>query len=181
MSRLYWLVGGAAALALATWAHEHHASAAIAQAVAEAEGRASDVAAHRLAEANARTSAAETQAGIAELEGNLERKELQARARADADRAGGELGRLRAAIAAYRGRGDPPGQGTGAGGRPDEGSLVADALGQCSERYAGVAAVADQLSVQVTGLQRYITRVVGPLCIAGFEEEAAGSRERVEH
>jgi hypothetical protein len=38
---------------------------------------------------------------------------------------------------------------------------LADALSQYDERHAVVAAVSDQLSVQITGVQRYITDVVG--------------------
>lgn len=47
---------------------------------------------------------------------------------------------------------------------------AADALEECSSRYAAVAGVADALSVEVTGLQAHITRVVGPVCVAGLED-----------
>ena len=60
-------------------------------------------------------------------------------------------------------RADMPGTGQAASScpGPDAASAARTALGQCSGRYAAVAAVADRLSGQVSGLQDYV-RAVAP-------------------
>lgn len=172
MTRLYISLAIAVSLGGLAWLHERHAGSVIESAVSSERARISDLARDRLAAANKRALDAETQAAVNDLEVQRELEDLAERARADAGRADDELGRLRGALAVYRRSGGPAAPGAGAVGGPDAASSLADALSQCSDRYAGVAAVADQLSVQVTGLQRYITSVAGPICIAGMVSAA---------
>ncbi|MBV2164891.1 MAG: hypothetical protein KUL80_11590 [Comamonas sp.] len=49
-----------------------------------------------------------------------------------------------------------PGADTCAAAQPDAAATARTALGACSQRYAAVAGVADQLSAQVMGLQDYV-------------------------
>lgn len=172
MSKLYIALAIAASLGGLAWLHERHAASVIDSAVSSERDRINALARDRLAAANKRALDAETQAAVKDLEGQRELEDLAERARSDAGRAADELGRLRGALAVYRRGGGPAAPGAGAVGGTDATSPLADALSQCSERYAGVAAVADQLSIQVTGLQRYITEVAGPICIAGIASDA---------
>lgn len=64
-----------------------------------------------------------------------------------------ELVRLLDTLSAHRPEPAAPGAGA------DEGPTAADLLGQCSSRYADVAAVADGAITQVIGLQAYVTDV----------------------
>lgn len=173
MSKLFIASAAAVAIAGLAWIHQKHAAAQVEAAVGAERARLSDVAREKLVAANKRAMDAESAAAIQDLENRIELHDLTERARADAGRAADELGRLRASLTVYRGRGGPAGAGAGAVQGADEASTLADALDQCSERYAGVAAVADELSIQVTGLQRYVTEVAGPICIAGMSADAA--------
>lgn len=53
-----------------------------------------------------------------------------------------------------------PGADTCAAAQPDAAVTARELLGACSQRYAAVAGVADQLADQVTGLQDYVRAVV---------------------
>jgi hypothetical protein len=82
-----------------------------------------------------------------------------AAARAAAAGATDELGRLRAALATADAAGVHPGEAgadPGAGRGPDDAARLRELLGACSGRYADVAAAADALRTQVTGLQGYV-------------------------
>ena len=65
---------------------------------------------------------------------------------------------LRSAVASADARADVPGTSTGACAAPgsDAAATARELLGACSQRYAAVAAAADQLGGQVTGLQDYV-------------------------
>lgn len=146
--------------------HHEYANRAIEAAVSEERNLVHSQALEELAQSEARAVKAETAATIAALEGKVERDQYQARARADASVLHGELGRLRAVLDGYHSSGGETGEGASTRSIVDDAGPLASALGQCSERYAGVAEVADRLSIQVIGLQQYITQVAGPICIA---------------
>lgn len=165
MARIYALVGLVALVGAGAWWHQREASSRVQSAVLEERMRATDAAREKLADAEARAIGAETNAAIAALEGKIERDQANARARADVSVLHGELGRMRAVLDGYHRSGGQAGEGASPGSGIDDTGALASALGQCSERYAGVAEVADRLSIQVTGLQQYITQVVAPICI----------------
>ena len=88
------------------------------------------------------------------------------RARSDAVHAAGVQRGLRDTIAALSRGENASADGAGARSLADAAPQLADALGECSGRYVEVAAVADQLTIQVIGLQRFIVEVVGPVLFA---------------
>jgi len=168
---LIWAVLGVA-LAAAAWGwHGHIARKAISDAVKAERARVQAIAAQKLADAQAKVIEAQTSAVIAQMENDHAQAELKAKADADAAVARNELGRLRNTIAALRRGGGAPGDSPSTISPTDAIAPLADALSECSGRYEEVAGVADRLSVQVTGLQRWITDVAGPVCVAHHQPQ----------
>lgn len=169
------LLGAAAVVLvviLAAWWHQRHAAQVIEQAVQAERDRWQEVHRKALADAQADKLKTETSAALAALEAQHELKQAQlalADARADLRVVRGEL---RDTITQFRDRASRAAQSSPAGSIAHGAVAAADALEECSSRYAAVAGVADALSIQVTGLQAYITRVVGPVCVAGLATEA---------
>lgn len=154
-----------AALGLAWWAHQRHASAVIDRAVMADRAAWQAEAARIKAEATQREIDIQTRAVMAQMEADHAHAQRVAEVTAAAAGARSELDRLRNTIAALRRGGGGQSQGPEAEPITDASGPLADALTACAERYADVAGVADRLSVQVTGLQAYITDVVGPVCV----------------
>jgi hypothetical protein len=149
--------------------HQRHAQEVVGAAVQAERDRWQEVHRQALADAQAHKLKTETSAALAALEAQHELKQAQlalADARADLRVVRGEL---RDTITQFRDRASRAAQSSPAGSIAHGAVAAADALEECSSRYAAVAGVADALSVQVTGLQAYITRVVGPVCVAGLE------------
>lgn len=169
-----------ALLGVAVWLHQRQADAAINSAVVAERSRWQE--AHRvaLAEGRAESLAERNKAAVAALEAQIELSNLRQAMERDRALSRAHTGSLQRTIAEFRDRAAREAEGAGPGSLAHGAAAAAGALSECSERRAEVAAVADRLSVQVTGLQRYINEVVGPLCIAGFEDEATGSSEQVE-
>lgn len=118
-----------------------------------------------LAEATKKVMEAQTQLVISDMrnrhELNEQRSRMEAAVAASARTVGSlqhTVKELRDRLAAQPGAAEP-------GTLAYAATSAADALGECSARRTEVAAVADKLAVQVTGLQRYITDVVGPVCL----------------
>ena len=153
-------------LAGLAWMHQRHAAAVIEQAV-QAE-RAAWLDTHRqaLAAANEQALRERTQAAMAALEVQIEIAQLRESVARDRAAAAARTDSLQRTIAAFRDRAARAAAGSPAGSVAHEATAAADALSECSTRRAEVAAVADQLSVQVSGLQAYISMVAGPVCIA---------------
>lgn len=164
--RALLLAGVGAALAAGVWWHQASKDELVSRVISDERRKVEEAAREKLADAELRAIGAETKATIVAMEGKIEQDKLKARASADASVLRGELGRLRAVLDGYHGGGGQAGEGAGSWSGPDAAGPLATALGECSERYAGVAEVADRLSIQVTGLQQYITHVVAPICIA---------------
>lgn len=163
---LIWAVLGVA-LAAAAWGwHGHIAQTAINQAVESGRARVQAIAAQKLADAQAKVIEAQTSAVIAQMENEHAQAELKAKADADAAVARNELSRLRNVISAVRRSGGTTGDSPSTIIPTDAVAPLADALSECSGRYEEVAGVADRLSVQVTGLQRWVTEVAGTVCVA---------------
>lgn len=78
-----------------------------------------------------------------------------ATARAAADGLRADIGALNASV---------PATATELAASLGQARAARDALGQCADRYSGVAAVADALAIQVTGLQDFVATAwpVGP-------------------
>lgn len=160
-------LGGAIALALGVWWHQHHAAAAISSAVEAERAALRAEAKFELQQAVIDAHVLRTKADMANLEMIHALQEDRDRVRRDAARAVDEHRGLRDTIAALRRGQGAAGSGAQARSLADAAPQLADALGECSGRYVEVAAVADFLTVQVIGLQRFISEVVGPVCIAG--------------
>lgn len=162
------LVAGVVAVALAglVWIHQRHAAQVIEGAV-QAE-RAAWQETHRqaLAAANAQALRKTTEAAMAALEVQIENAQLRESMQRDRAAAVARTDSLQRTIAAFRDRAARAAAGSPPGSLAHEATAAADALSECSSRRAEVAAVADQLSVQVSGLQAYISKVAGPVCIA---------------
>lgn len=166
---LPWVLGLGllvAALAGLVWLHQSHARTVIASAVAAERASWQDAHTTALAAANLAGQKEATNAAIAALEAQIELSTLRQAMERDRALSRAHTGSLQRTIAEFRDRAAREAAGAGPGSVADGATRIADALGECSERRAEVAAVADRLSVQVTGLQRYITEVVGPMCIA---------------
>lgn len=166
-----------AAVAGGAWLHQQHARSVIDAAVSAERSRWQVAHTNALAAANLSGQQEATKAAIEALEAQVELSTL----RQDMERAAAvsraHAGSLQRTITEFRDRAAREAAGAGPGSMAHGAVAAADALSECSSRRAEVAEVADRLAIQVTGLQRYITRVVGPICIAGFQEEASG----VEH
>lgn len=170
-----------AAVAGGAWLHQRHARSVI-EAAVEAERSRWQVAHDKaLASANLAGQQEATKAALQALEAQVELSNLRDDMARTAALSRAHTGSLQRTIAEFRDRAAREAAGAGPGSLAHGAAAVAGALSECSERRAEVAAVADRLAVQVTGLQRYVKGVVGPLCIAGFEDEATGSSEPVEH
>lgn len=172
ISRVYLALGLAGALAAAVagavWWHGQAADDAINAAVhadrAQWQSKARDI---EQATA-ARYLTIMTTAAIAALENDHAQTIARLRLQGDVDRARDERDGLQRVIAAgLRGGGGFTAEGSTPLQLADGARALAESLSECSGRYVGVAETADRLSIQVTGLQRYITQVVGPVCIAG--------------
>jgi hypothetical protein len=157
----------AAVACVAAYAWHHNAARDAIQAAVKADRATWQAQAKRdLDAANLHVLDVQTKAAIADLEDQVAETERAHVAKAGADHARAELDGLRRTISAML-------SGTGStsdGAEPiplaDAGPALSDALSECSARYTGVAAVADQAIIQVMALQSYITRVVGPVCVA---------------
>jgi len=169
MSRLYIALAIAAALAAGVLWHGHAADGAIIAAV-EADRLQWQTKARDIEQATAaRYLATMTAAGVAALENDHAQDLARHRLQADVDRTRAQLGGLQGLLAAGLRSG---GGFTAEGATPlqlaDGARALAGSLSECSSRYVAVAETADRLSVQVTGLQRYISHVVGPVCVASL-------------
>jgi hypothetical protein len=111
--------------------------------------------------AEQRVARLETEAAIAALENQVEQNHLKDLARASSERARTADQRLQLATDDLRRRATEAGQGAGSGSFAHEAAAAAGALGECGREYRSVAAVADELSIQVTGLQGYVTTMLG--------------------
>lgn len=166
---LPWVLGLGllvAALSGLVWLHQSHARAVIDSAVAAERVSWQDAHTTALAAANLAGQKEATNAAIAALEAQIELSTLRQAMERDRALSRAHTGSLQRTITEFRDRAAREAAGAGPGSVADGATRIADALGECSERRAEVAAVADRLSVQVMGLQRYITEVVGPMCIA---------------
>lgn len=165
---LPWILGIGALVAMlagAVWMHQAHARAVIAAAVDSERARWQDAHTKALASANLAGQQEATKAALAALEAQIELSTLRQDMERDRALSRAHTGSLQRTIAEFRDRAVREAAGAGPGSVADGAARIADALGECSERREEVAAVADRLSIQVTGLQRYITQVVGPVCI----------------
>jgi len=156
----YRWVGGALALAAAAAAlvawHAHQVDDLVRQRLEEQAQLQQAASSRLLAEAERRALAAETKAAIAALEDQIEQKRLSDLVDGAVARARSADDRLQHAVADIRRRAAAAGQDAGAAVLADGAAAAAGALGECSSRYRQVGEVADRLSVQVTGLQRYV-------------------------
>lgn len=168
-----------AAVAGGAWLHQRHARSVIDAAVGAERSRWQVVHDKALASANLAGQQEATKAALQALEAQVELSNLRDDMARTAALSRAHTGSLQRTIAEFRDRAAREAAGAGPGSLAHGAAAAAGALSECSERRAEVAAVADRLAVQVTGLQRYIKGVVGPLCIAGFEDEATGSSEQV--
>lgn len=166
---LIWAVLGVALSAAAWGWHGHIARTAINQAVEAERARMQAITAQKLADAQAKVIEAQTNAVIAQLENEHAQAELKARAESDAAAARTERSKLLNTIAALRSRGSAAGESAGTISTTDAIPRLADALSECSGRYEEMAGVADRLVIQVTGLQRWVKEVAGPVCIAVYQ------------
>lgn len=158
-------LGGAIALGLGVWWHQHHAASVVRQALngqlAELQAKART----ELLEAKVEAHEERARADVANFEIIYATQKDRDRARSDAVRAAGVQRGLRDTIAALSRGENSQADGASARSLADAAPQLADALGECSGRYVEVATVADQLAIQVIGLQRFITEVAGPVCI----------------
>jgi hypothetical protein len=164
--RWVWWVLGAVTLCLAgAWWHGHAVDKAIREAVEADRAQWQAKARDELSQVTIDVHKQQTTAALAMLEISHEDANRASVAQADAARARAGRDSLQRTIAALRGGGGAEGQSTGPIALSDAAPALASALSQCSSEYGEVAAVADQLGNQVTGLQAYIERVVAPLAI----------------
>lgn len=163
-ARVWWALGGIAALGLAVWWHQAHAASSIKAAVEADRVQLQAAAQTKLAAAELRATNAETKAGLAILENQHEQAERERARVADLDRLRRSNDGLQRTIAALRSGGGAQGQAASAISIVDAAPQLADALSQCSAEYGSVAAVADRLTGQLIDLQDYITDVVGVIC-----------------
>lgn len=126
--------------------------------------------------AEQRVARLETEAAIAALENQVEQNHLKDQARASSERARTADQRLQLATDDLRRRATEAGQGAGSGSFAHEAAAAAGALGECGREYRSVAAVADELSIQVTGLQRYVTTMIG-VCNAEKSDRASAQHD----
>ena len=110
--------------------------------------------------AEQRVARLETEAAIAALENQVEQNHLKDQARASSERARTADQRLQLATDDLRRRATAAGQDPGSGSFAHEAAAAAAALGECGREYRSVAEVADELSIQVTGLQRYVSSML---------------------
>lgn len=165
------LVLAAAAAALVHW-HAGQVDDLVQQRLDEQLRQQQEASNRLLADAERRVTAAETKAAIAVLEGEIEQKRLSDLVDGAAVRARAADDRLQHAVADYRRRAAASGQSAGAAEFADEAAAVAGALGECSSEHRAVAEVADRLSIQVTGLQRYAAMVIQVCTLEGQGEVA---------
>lgn len=123
------------------------------------------IAADREAAQRAALAASEA-ARVTEQERRQAQERIDAQHQADMDRARraaiaarGELDRLRAVLAA---RDRAAAEHAGPSGGADDAAVERELLGACAARYQGLAAEADGLAGQVSGLQDYVRDVVRP-------------------
>jgi hypothetical protein len=161
-----WLAALAVAGVAAYAWHTRVASQAINGAVKADRAQWQAQAQAKLDAAEKRAIDRETKAAIAELENQIAQDARNRLAQADAGRARSERDGLRNIIAAMLSGGGTTSEGAQPLSIADAGPALARSLSECSSRYTEVAGVADQAINQVTALQSYITRVVGPVCLA---------------
>lgn len=177
MSRLYVALAVAGLLGVATWWHQQHASAVLREAL-DSQLKDLQAQAHtELLQSQVEAHQVRAKADVANFEIVYDIQTQRDGARRDLARAGEQQRGLLGTIAALR-RGEG-GSADGAGTRSlvDAAPQLATALGECSGRYVELAGLADRLTVQVIGLQRYVTEVVGPVCVAGHAVEPAAASE----
>jgi hypothetical protein len=126
-----------------------------------------------LLEAERKNRKLETDAAIAALENEVEQTRLKDEARRASDRARAVDQRLQHVTADLRRRAVAAAASPEAAGFAHEAAAAAGALGECSSRYRALGEVADGLSIQVTGLQRYVGTVLGICFPVSGEPEAA--------
>lgn len=168
------LVIGSAALAGAAWAWHGRVAGRVVKVAVDAaitseraRVKAATDKAKQLADARERTK--EQAAQAAKEKADHETQQRDARIAVDRARSRSESEQLRAVLAASLGAGGGfAGPGARAISLTDAAPALAESLGECSASREAFAGAADQLSSQVTGLQDYITHVVGPVCIAGM-------------
>lgn len=164
-------LGGAIVLGVGVWWHQQHA-AAVVDAAVQAERKVwTD--AQTIAQIQQDTRVAITEM-VADVNMEAERRESQARQRAlEASNArlsarAVSLQRtaedFRAAI--DRAASDSPSCGPIA----DAARTAGEVFERCGSAHIELAKEAGRLAAKVTGLQGYITRVVGPVCVAGLAQ-----------
>lgn len=151
--------------AFAWWAHQRHASAVVMRAVLAERQAWQDQHRQALADANLQAQRMTTQAAMAALEAQIETAQLREQVARDRAVSASRLDGLQRTIAAFRDRAARSPDSATPGSLAHGAAAAADALSECSSRRAEVAAVADRLAVQVTGLQSYVRDVVGPVCV----------------
>ncbi|RZI79532.1 MAG: hypothetical protein EOP38_25145 [Rubrivivax sp.] len=171
MSRLYIALAIAAALGAGVLWHGHAVDGAIADAIDGDRRQWQDKARDIEQATAARYLTTMTAAAMAALENDHAQDLARHRLQADVDRARAQLGGLQGVIAAGLRSG---GGFTAEGATPiqlaDGARALAESLSECGSRYVAVGETADRLSIQVTGLQRYVTQVVAPVCLAPVSE-----------
>jgi hypothetical protein len=167
MNRIYIALAIAAALAAGVLWHGHAVDGAITAAV-DADRRQWQDKARDIEQATAaRYLATMTAAAMAALENDHAQDLARHRLQADVDRARAQLGGLQRVLAeGLRSGGGFTAEGATPIQLADGARALAESLSECSSRYVSMAETADRLSIQVTGLQRYITQVAGPVCVA---------------
>jgi hypothetical protein len=164
-----WLAGLAGLVALLWAACAWHAGRVDARVAAELAAQRSElnlVAAQALAEAERKARDVETRAAAAALENQIEKQRLERLAQDGAGRArAADIG-LQHATDDIRSRAAAAATDPAARSIADDASAAASALSECGSEYRALAAEADQLTIQVIGLQAYTTRVVLQVCPA---------------
>lgn len=160
INRTYLIIGCiAAGLVLAGLATVWHRSAVqdvVDQAVQGERARAQEATRLAIVEARAENQKLATQAAINELESKIEQDRLKEAARRAADRARSADDRLQRATADLRRHAAASAEAGQCGSLAHGAASAATALGECSGRYRALGAVADGLTGQVIGLQRFL-------------------------
>ena len=171
MSRLYIALAIAAALAASVLWHDHAVDGAITDAIDGDRRQWQDKARDIEQATAARYLATMTTAALAALENDHAQDLARHRLQADAAHAHRERDGLQRVLAeSLRSGGSLTAEGATPLQLADGARALAESLSECSGRYVEVGETADRLSIQVTGLQRYITQVVGPVCVAGLSD-----------
>jgi len=157
------LLSGALVVALFVW-HQRHAAATISDAVEAESKRWLDFHQQVLREENAK--AEEQQAQAQEIATRLTKELTDANQALDTHRAALRDARngLQHATAELRRRAAQAPDATTPGSVAHGAIAASTALEECSQRYEEVAGIADDLTIKVSGWQRYFTEVVVAAC-----------------